>query len=185
MLSFVPRWSIAPRLTQQSDAEHCYFVALYTSQLCHLLQIPEKVAWIAVGWALRHDAPEIWTGDPPGPAKKHFIDEEKHKAYVDQFAEHVHDFRDYRAAVFELSPGMRDLILRVVKVADLMDECFYLRYELALGNSMVKDLYQLALDRLEAKVHEWGENIAMNLLFVIKRELSRVEGEGALIPSLK
>lgn len=193
MLSFVPRWSIAPRVTQQSDAEHCFFVALYTSQLCDWLGVkPEHAVWI-VGWALRHDAYEVWTGDPPGPAKHMFIDENKMSAYIDMFAAQVEDFKVYRDAIWMSadlnishdSTLFKGLAVRIIKVADLIDECFFLRYELAMGNSLVKDLFHLSLTRLEEKCGEWGEEVCEYLMRCVKQELSRVEGEGALIPSLR
>lgn len=199
MLSFVPRWSIAPRLHQQSDAEHCFYVALYASQLCDFFSVPpEQAVWI-VGWALRHDAPEIWTGDPPGPAKAHFIDEAKLAAYIDRFAQHVDDFKVYRDMINldslnwtsfndqnrTSSKDFRTLVVRIIKVADLVDECFYLRYELAMGNVLVKDLFQLSLDRLRAKVEEWGTETAEYLIRCVQMELAKIETEGALIPTLK
>lgn len=195
MLSFVPRWSIAPRLHGQSDAEHCFFVALYASQLCDFLGVPaEQTVWI-VGWAIRHDAPEIWTGDPPGPAKAHFIDEAKLAAYIDRFAAHLEDFKVYRDMISRISledspnplkwTDFRAETVRIIKVADLVDECFYLRYELAMGNVLVKDLFQLSLDRLRAKVEEWGTETAEYLMRCVQIELSKIETEGALIPTLK
>lgn len=191
MLAFVPRWSIAPRLTQQSDAEHCFFVTLYASQLCDFFHVPaEQAVWI-VGWALRHDAYEVWTGDPPGPAKHHFIDEAKLAAYIDRFAEQVEDFALYREKTQPDAHdhpdylAFRDLALRIIKTADLLDECFFLRYELSLGNTLVKDIFNLSMDRLRAKIEEWGEETAEYLMRCIGIELGRIEGEGALIPSLK
>lgn len=195
MLSFVPRWSIAPRLHTQSDAEHCFFVTLYTSQLCDFLGVPaEQAVWI-VGWAIRHDTHEIWTGDPPGPSKHHVIDEAKLTAYIDRFAEHVDDFKLYRHMISHISledspnplgwTDFRQQAVRIIKVADLVDECFYLRYELAMGNVLVKDMFQLSLDRLRAKVEEWSTNIAEYLMRCVQMELSKIETEGALIPSLK
>jgi 5'-deoxynucleotidase YfbR-like HD superfamily hydrolase len=178
MLSFVPRWSIAPKLTQQSVAEHCFYVALYASQLCDYLGIPDDATNLIVCWALRHDAPEVWTGDPPGPAKQHFIDPVLLSAYVDRFASTVDDFDEYRGTVTEQTA-------RIIKIADLIDEVMYLRYELALGNTLVRDIYNLSLDRLRAKLGELGEQHSEYLMRCIQAQLSRIEAEGALIPALK
>lgn len=193
MLSFVPRWSIAPRLHQQSDAEHCFFVVLYVSQLCDYFVIPPQESVMIIGWAIRHDAYEVWTGDPPGPAKHHFIDEKKLAAYIDRFAEQVEDFKGYRGYIYDPArEGTEDWYgkfktqaLRIIKVADLLDECFYLRYELAMGNVLVKDLFNLSFVRLREKMEEWGEGTAEYLMRCVQMELSRIETEGALIPALK
>lgn len=186
MLSFVPRWSIAPRLHSQSDAEHCFFVVLYTSQLCDFFNVPAMEAVMILGWAIRHDAYEIWTGDPPGPAKAHFIDEAKLAAYIMKFGERVDDFAGYRGYIYDPpSTEFTQRAIRIIKTADLIDECFYLRYELAMGNTLVRDIFQLSLDRLRDKVEEWDTETAEYLMRCVQLELSKIETEGALIPALK
>lgn len=178
MLAFVPRWGIAPRLTHQSVAEHSYYVALYADQLCDFLDVPWQEKTYIVGWALRHDGLETWTGDPPGPAKRYFVDEAKMQAYSDAFAEQVPDYGEYRRlatarAVF------------VLKLADLIDEVMYLRFELSMGNSMVRDLYRLSLDGLRDRLDTLEEQQGEAIWTHVTHQLSRIESEGALIPPLR
>src|SRR4051794_34145288 len=125
LLAFVPRWGIAPRLTQQSVAEHSYYTALYSSQLCDLLDIEPAVKNAIVGYALRHDAYEVWTSDLPGPGKRYMLDSQKMTEYIQMFAERVPDYGRYKA----LMPSTGELGQRILKAADLLDQVFYLTLE--------------------------------------------------------
>lgn len=142
MLSHVPRWAIIPKLRQQSVAEHSYYVSLYVAELVqqhHNDWDPQK-KFQAVMYALIHDAAEARMGDWPGPVKRMLVDDDK---------KHAHEAKVLVQMGWsaEFVKGQDDII-RLVKVADLIDETFYIGMELAMGNSMLENVWNGVLDRL-------------------------------------
>ena len=181
LLSFVPRWGIAPRLTQQSVAEHCFYVALYSSQLCdRMSDLPPAYKNIIVGYALRHDAYEVWTSDMPGPGKRYILDERKMDEYIGMFAKIVPDYRDYR----RLATGVKieELASRIIKTADLLDEVFYLTMEFHMGNTLVENVLVHSRKRLWAKLSESADDFSLKK--TVEFELQRLVEEGARIPAM-
>ena len=143
VLSFVPRWTIAPHINKQSVAEHSYYVTLYTSKIAGFKKWPNEKRWIAMEYALRHDAAEYRTGDIPGPVKKYIVDPFLLKSYED-------------TVVAELGPDYGVLqitdeeILSVVKTADIIDTYLWLCTEVAMGNLMLDRQRMATLERLRA-----------------------------------
>lgn len=66
-LSNVPRWSIVPRLREQSVADHTFRVAVIAWELAERLGQDLTVGDFRC--ILCHDAEESWTGDIPGLTK--------------------------------------------------------------------------------------------------------------------
>lgn len=193
MLAFVPRWGIAPRHHPQSVAEHSFFVVLYASEICHMLDIAAVYRGEVMDAALRHDAFEAWTSDPPGPAKRSITDPVKYNAYHKLFADGMGYL--YRRSQDFLTTGVVRTVAiagdarlfsvkAIVKVADLIDEVFYLAFEQNLGNNMVRDLYQRELSRLDqAAIALAGDKFAEDLMGVVGAQIARIGEEGAQIPS--
>ena len=72
-LSYIPRWSIIRTTRTQNVAEHSYYVAVYTKQICDWLDVePDEKAKL-VWMALMHDVDEMITGDIPTPSKKRHL----------------------------------------------------------------------------------------------------------------
>lgn len=192
MLSFVERWGIAPRHHHQNVADHSFFVTLYASELCEMLGVRQIERAEVLDAALRHDAFEAWTSDPPGPAKRSLFDPVKAKAYHAKFAEGMGEFYSVSVAATDTDVqttvnskfGGRWLSIRnIIKVADLTDEVFYLAFERNLGNNMVLDLYQRELSRLDqAAIALAGEDFAAHLMDVLGKQIARIGDEGAVIP---
>lgn len=189
MLAFVPRWGIAPRHHQQSVAEHSYYVTLYASEICNMLGIKGACRGEVLDAALRHDATDAWESDVPGPAKRSLFDPVKRRHYAEQFAAGMNNL--YRrsqttlATGTALGNGLKPYSVKdIVKVADLIDEAFFLAIELALGNKLVSGLYQRELSRLDqAAIALAGDAFAEELITMIGVEVTRINEEGAVIPT--
>lgn len=194
MLSFVERWGIAPRHHHQDVANHSYFVTLYSSVICHMLGVKLVDRVVVLDAALRHDAREAWESDIPGPAKRSLVDPAKVAAYEAKFADNMDE--QYRMSMSDMNDkvyatramydngpdgfGVKDIL----KVADLLDEIFFLTFELNLGNNLVKDLYQREMIRLDqAAVALGGDKFAEELLTEVGVQIARIRDEGAVIPS--
>lgn len=124
-LSHVKRWAILPHTTPQSVADHSYYVALYTSAICEILNIPPHIERDALKHALVHDMEEVFTNDLPSPFKPE--KPEYHK---------VHQMLTY-LGVTDFYP-IGDVARGIVKIADLLDSYVWLELESIKGNDSVK-----------------------------------------------
>jgi len=67
-LSHIPRWSIVPRLKEQSVSDHVFRVLVIALEIYARLSLEmPAIVWL---WVLTHDADESRTGDIPTPAKE-------------------------------------------------------------------------------------------------------------------
>ncbi len=154
MLSFVPRWGIAPRHHQQTVAEHSYYVVLYAAQLCDRMGIGDLGRLNVVEYALVHDVREAWESDIPGPSKRAIVDKERADRYHGAFAATMDPY--YRGSyvlgveVVVDGYGVGRLIKDIVKVADLIDSVFYLKQETLMGNAFAQGLFMRDMERLRA-----------------------------------
>lgn len=149
MTAEVPRWAIAPVNKRQSVAEHQYFVALYASKICWMLQIDDHDTAKILNLALRHDVAEVRTSDIPGPVKKEIVNDAALAKLEKDF--HTGCGLDYVAA-WNLTPGEAKLYFAVLKLADIVDEYLYLKMEMARGNSLVRPVFVTVSARLRKAV---------------------------------
>lgn len=152
MLSFVPRWGIAPRHHQQTVAEHSYYVVLYAAQLCDRMGVGDLGRLNVVEYALVHDVREAWESDIPGPSKRAIVDKERADRYHGAFAATMDPYYrgSYVLGVETVMDGygVSRLIKDIVKVADLIDSVFYLQTELLMGNGFANGLLARDMERL-------------------------------------
>lgn len=116
-LSVVPRWSIVNTIKPQSVAEHTFNVVSIVRWLLTFYQSPGVELVELLVYALDHDAIESVTGDVPATAKR--------AGYV---TENVQK-RDT-----ETSNPVKEL----VKLADLLEAKWFIRREMALGNTTLE-----------------------------------------------
>ena len=81
-LAFVPRWSILMSNYVDNVAQHSFYVTLYTRIVADIIRWQGPMDYLMVQ-ALVHDADEAITADIAGPAKKHLLDEEKAREFID------------------------------------------------------------------------------------------------------
>lgn len=151
-LSFVPRWVITRNIHTQSVAEHSFYVAVYAGQLAEYLDFEGNMGDLYHA-ALWHDAEECFTGDIPGPAKRHMFDisltPRQQQLWV----------RDGLSLRFpgQMRPVTYEMRL-ILKVANLLDEVFYKATEIQMGNHGAHHSLYLSRDRLLAAI----DNLPVN-----------------------
>lgn len=191
MLSFVQRWGITPRLHPQSVAEHCYFVTLYCSVICDMFKIVPHDRLRVLEYALRHDLQEIYTGDIPGPAKRALrLNPDLSNSFMSDRlgGDYREVHRTARTQHLYIAGGDSHVTPHdVVKVADLIDELFYLKIESLMGNRMVEKL-PAESDRRLARALEPFRRIdphqAKALITHVDEQLARLGREGAHLPPM-
>ena len=148
ILAHVPRWVVVPHVRPQSVAEHSFYVALYTDKLCKMLWWNDLNTSMAVSYALRHDMYEVFSGDIPSPAKRILTSGDTVDAFNSHFAKSMP--ADYKDG----TPTGK--IHDVVKLADKLDEFFWLCTETGLGNRSVAALLMIVTADIYNKAHELG-----------------------------
>jgi hypothetical protein len=121
-MSWVPRWVVVPTLQKQSVAEHCFNVERIARRIAEQwfgIRDTERLDRISQ-LALHHDDDEAVTGDIPSPAKTILSEE-----YLDE-----------RSRVwYNAGSSLRDII----KLADLMEMCWFLTMDRLMGNQFIDD----------------------------------------------
>ena len=153
ILAHVPRWAVVPHIRSQSVAEHSFYVTLYADKLCKMLGWDDLNTSMAVSYALRHDMLEVFTGDIPSPAKRILTSNDTVNAFNNHFVKSMP--ADYEAGI----PTGK--IHEVVKLADKLDEFFWLCTETGLGNRSVAALLMTVLADIEGRVHELGLPVSL------------------------
>lgn len=148
MMSHVNRWGIAPRLGEQSIADHSYYVTLYSMWLFHE-HVVTPVFTLAdlLQHALLHDAAEIRTSDMPGPVKHQVCSIPNLAAFEDKVMLDVFDMGPEEPYIY----GFNE-IKKVVKVADMTDEVMWVAWQLAMGNSLLRTQYNNSMRRFAEAV---------------------------------
>lgn len=156
-MSFVPRWSILRKIRDQNIAEHSYYVTLYAGQIADFINWNGDRAAL-LDAALRHDIEEVYMADWPGPSKRAVVNPEKYMMHVHN--ENQVRFGDDYEKRGVVADNIVEDVNTILKVADLMDECFYLATEKQLGNKAVKDISQFCEIRLSKAIRALPERIA-------------------------
>lgn len=127
-LAVVRRWAILPTIRQQSVAEHSFYVALYTQEICN--RIGWKCPDYMLLYALMHDMEEIRTGDIPPPAKKQ------------------HNIAPTLEFIGNICLAPEQLL--IIKVADLLEAYIFVYNEIKMGNSLMRPNIKELYDKLMA-----------------------------------
>lgn len=151
-LATVPRWVTARVIHRQNIAEHSCMVAIYADQIAGWLGWDGDYGKL-LRWALWHDAEETISGDMPGPTKRQVVDRKAFNAYMN-------------AKMSQRFPEMEwiepaDDIKVIVKVADLLDELFYMLTEKQMGNGALETLISNTTRNLSEAVDKMPVNDQM------------------------
>jgi len=125
-LSVVKRWSVVGTIRAQSVAEHSFNVALIAERIARRRWPDEREAVLM--YALYHDHDESVTGDFPSYMKPHVQSE----AIVDS----IEAYDDEELSCGDVSPP-HPLVKFIVKCADYIEACVFLRMEISMGNKTV------------------------------------------------
>lgn len=150
-LSVVKRWGTVETIRKQSVTEHSYNVAIIADRIARRLSEDMRIAHAAVLYALYHDKVESVTGDFPSYMKPH-VDERSAVSIVEAFMSDEEGTNDGSA-------GDDPMVRFIVKCADYIDACVFLRMEISLGNKSVT--YHLR--HLEARFRRYLEEAEVGL----------------------
>ncbi len=130
-MSVVKRWSVVETIRKQSLAEHSYNVAIMAWRIAtRIYAKPDDPGiWEAVQYALFHDKKESVTGDFPSYMKP-YVNEEG-------ALQNVPAFNEEEEVDLGSAENPHPLSRFIVKCADYIDACIFLRMEISLGNRSV------------------------------------------------
>jgi len=161
-MSFVPRWSIARRIKDQSVAEHTFYAIYYTHVICVELKLDRENTLKAMELAVYHDMEEIFTGDIPGPAKRILAKEEGYHTHI---TPHV---KKNIPTYFTGNEINNNNVVHIVKMASLVDEAMWMATESQLGNKSLNlpmnntiqrlySVFELVFNDVDNKDKIWAE----------------------------
>lgn len=153
-LSVVPRWTIIRTIQKQNVAEHSYYVTLYAGQIADLIGWQGSRSTL-LDYALRHDLEETYMSDIPGPSKRAVAGDRRRydehcrteniKRFGDDYAARLAYPSDRCIAVYV---KLTKEIKAIIKVADLLDECFFLCLDQQMGNHGLQLVFEASMKRL-------------------------------------
>lgn len=134
-MAYVPRWSIVRVNRRQNLAEHCFYVTLYAMQIADLIEWTGPRGDL-MKYALIHDVAELELGDVPGFTKaalaRGSVDDMERTIIQNKFPDNF-EYIDW----LDKPPTWADDIVKIVKVADVMDCVMYICEEIQSGNQTV------------------------------------------------
>lgn len=154
--SHLKRWAIVRTLRDQSVAEHSFYVAVYTNDICISLNMPPEITLPAIQYALWHDvSDEIFTGDIPGPSKRALLGHGEAKrawSYVlNNWVGRVFNRVDERMGKAPTDHGVT--VQLIVKLADWLDAAYEMAGEAQMGNSNAYPIARDQMSRAEQAAH--------------------------------
>ena len=153
-LSHVPRWTIIRTLRQQSVADHSYYVVMYAGMIGQMMKIDSIRFGYLLWYAALHDLDELVTGDIPSPVKH----PNGSVAMPDLSPVSAHE-------IVGIDPPLIDEeLIRIVKIADILDAVMFIGEEIRFGNQEVNELYTHLFDQLEERVEGYAPAVR-NLVF--------------------
>lgn len=123
----VTRWHSVRCARNQTLAEHHYLVAMITRELIERIledDISPETRLRVLEYALTHDTPELLMGDLPSPLKRRIAEltgEQDPLVVIER--EIAPEIAERKAALKDSPLGL------IVKLADLMDGCLFIREE--------------------------------------------------------
>ena len=135
------RYNTLNRIKDESVAEHMYFTAIISMQICHQFNIPEFES-VAIKAALMHDIPELWLSDVPHdvkeniPTLKEIIEKEEAFILAKEFCYQLPDTQ---------------ILKTILKLADIKSVMQYVNSERQLGNHSLDYILDGVLKEIAAK----------------------------------
>lgn len=142
-LKSIFRYNNRQKLKTESVAEHSYFVAAISMQLCKKYKLSSEIMKNCLIRSLLHDMPEIVTGDIPYDSKVMFALHEKFNTFEQSYFEL--NFAEFST----LMSKNDDISALVVDVADALSVVQFADNEIRLGNSTddMRVIYDESFDR--------------------------------------
>lgn len=146
-LRFIQRYSITPRICNETVAEHSFFVATYVMELYKIYKFDLNKA---VQMAIIHDFAESYIGDITLSTKT--MCPELVKAVCG--AEKTVMYQNFPSFIYDLYQeyeGRTSVEALIVKLADTLQVRQYAHNEISLGNNSVtmRDIFSRAVDDID------------------------------------
>lgn len=133
-LDNIIRYNTLKKHKHESVATHSFYTALFTMMLCNDIMLhDDNVVRCAISYALIHDIPEIITNDITHDVKCRYprisklMEEYENEIYYEEFP--------YVMELFNtLSSAQEDLVMNIVKLADILSVLQFASYEISMGN---------------------------------------------------
>lgn len=123
----VTRWHSVRCARGQTLAEHHYLVAMISRELLRRIlgdALPAETRLAVLEYALLHDAPELLMGDLPSPLKRRIAEISGEQDPLARIEREIAPEIAARKAALQGSP-----LALIVKLADLIDACLFIREE--------------------------------------------------------
>lgn len=138
------RYQTAPRVNQETVAEHSFFVAAYVLKLYDYYDFNLNKA---LQTGILHDFSEVFVSDIPHPIKRSFplIADELNKAELDINKNYINNELANNIEEFNNLTSQEGII---VALADILSVVTYSKYEINLGNSKyMKEVLEKTTER--------------------------------------
>lgn len=150
-LKSIVRYNNKPKLTEESVAEHSFFVAMIGLKACDELNVDNQVRLEVLLKALLHDMPEMEINDITHDVKCRLHLEEFLAKYEDEY--YQANFPDYA----ELMKRHDTLADRIVDYADAMSVKQFCLHEMSLGNN--SEIIKTILKDAEMRIFNYAIKI--------------------------
>lgn len=152
-LKTLVRYNNTPRIVNESNAEHMYFVSIIVHKLNEFYNFDEN---IAIKMALFHDIPEIHLSDVPHNTKEKFPDIGN---AVSNNQVQASDMIDPTMTPFvELYEKQQTVESKIVRLADYLSVLQYTKYEADLGNIHMKRIHKATQPLVQKLMEELKSN---------------------------
>ena len=156
-LSSLIRYNNKFHIHGENVAEHSFYVAFYTMQLCKFLEVSKEIESLAIKKALIHDVHEIELSDIPhnikdeNPSLYAFCTDKEYEFNETHFPDIVKEYRE-----IDTVSGL--LVDVIVNIADILEVLHYSEFEVLLGNVMFNEIMLSATKRIKEEL-EYFERI--------------------------
>lgn len=144
-LKDIIRYNTRIKITQESVAEHSFFVAVITLHLCNKYNLDEKTTSTCVIKALLHDMPEMEINDITHDVKEKLNLRPLLKKYEDNY------YKKYYPKYSKmLCNDDENLVNTIVELADVLSVIQFCNREKTLGNTskQIKEIVNNSEDRI-------------------------------------
>lgn len=145
------RYNTRSRIKDESVAEHSFYVAVLTLDICKKFDIDYDTTCKCVIKATLHDMPEMYLNDITHDVKEKLNLRPLLKTYEDEY------YKKYYPQYADLMNNANELITTIVDLADAYSVKQYVNNEKSLGNNTVgmNDI----LDEINGRIHMLTEKL--------------------------
>lgn len=147
-LKNLTRYNPRTKITNESVAEHSFYVALFSLMISTELNMTAEQKLNCITKALLHDLPEIDLSDIPHNVKQKFPELRKalEKAEGEWFCRFMPQFKDLFTSAEEDD---------IVEISDVYSVIQYCEYEKELGNTSFDDICENAENRINRILNKY------------------------------